>query len=546
METQVADFVEQHKMLILRFGYDSLGFSGGFEKRVSKLFPHYHVSIKTCEDLWRRGWLHADDAVVRHKGKLGKWGKQYETSKVRKFTNVPTNSTFSRSYHVSFSRFRLITLHYLVSYMNHMSSITNFTNKVSFMSYVDFHRKFVLNKFKSKNMIDMIWRVNELPEVLRVCCALVGENIQSINPSPVQWTDNPIDCPYGFHDDYLILWKESKLLFESLGLSWFEQWHKSLRIEAAKLMDYEELYYLLRFTDWKRRESLESDLGLSMILREGAELIRRVVWVVFRQNLPDEDICYGEWAPDGREHTFGNQSPFENPTLTSTRMLEYFQLRSSSKALLYVEGKTELGYFESGIKYFGIDHVDVVDMDGSIKKTTIEELIRIDKANRRYSFFVIDGDIASIVDDFVDRAKMNRLVGSIFVNHPDFELGFFDFSTAVNGIALLLKEQGIGVDAKDLDDLNDNGRLCKNWEQQIRRRYKVDGLKGELLGSKLFEYQVGEGLPVSAMEVFRQCSNSLDSNFDYSARSVLLYKIGLTSPAEIQRVVDGNLFALDT
>ena len=204
-----------------------------------------------------------------------------------------------------------------------------------------------------------------------------------------------------------------------------------MRIDAAWLDKNHELYVLLRVAGWEKRKNLQGQVSGALWIRHIAEVIRRAFEEVHSVRWLEEDQAFGLWFPAGRKKAFGSDRAFDDTLRAKPYVAYNFELFTGSAIRWYVEGATEYYAVIEAIpapERFGIE---LVNLGGGIKSgksntaLKFEEMLKEDRAHRRFSILSFDGDVQANLKAIRRQVEQDNVVGSIFVHRPDFEFANF-------------------------------------------------------------------------------------------------------------------------
>lgn len=304
-----------------------------------------------------------------------------------------------------------------------------------------------------------------------------------------------------------------------------------LRIEAAKLDDNHELYLILRATNWQKRERIEGHLGCAMWLRHMAEVLRLGYDELYEDRLVHEDEAFGMWHEGARKWVYGSEYPLENIPDMVRRILPRWGVTSSPRVRFYVEGETEEGALETGLEGFLGFGVEVVNLRAQGWGTWLRQELENDVAAKRLSLLMLDDDQVAGLSETETRkrqdairalkahARDNLIVGMVFVNSPDIELGCFTIEELLKATTYYEEAAGITylepLVASEFKDVQ-SGRAFEERYCELRM---APSLKGKAWGAALMRV---------AFESDHEESNRLVHAWACAAR-------GVTTDYEVQR-----------
>jgi hypothetical protein len=288
---------------------------------------------------------------------------------------------------------------------------------------------------------------------------------------------------------------------KSLDPGFWRERHESLRIEAARMDDNPRLYLLLRACDWDRREELKGRISGALWIRHIAEVIRRAFEEVHREQWREgelwleEDQAFGTWHSGGRRRLFGASRPLDDLRRCRPYLAYHFGVFTGSAVRWYVEGKTEYYAIEEVLgnrEGFGIEPVNlhgIIERDRDNIALKLEEWLKEDKAQRRFSIISFDCDRKQSVDTVRRQISEGNLVGYAAAHEPDFEFYNFTIDELAEVAARIDEEQGFSGDPIRNADWTgvQSGKAFDEKYRRISAR-KPASLKGRAWGRALAGY----------------------------------------------------------
>ena len=272
----------------------------------------------------------------------------------------------------------------------------------------------------------------------------------------------------------------------------WQQKHKTLRIQAARMDGNPELYLLLRVSRWTGRERLKGLVSGALWLRHIAETIRLAFEEVHEQHWQEEDQAFGFWPQGARKRAFGSERPLDDVLQSRHYLASSFGLFTGSLVRWYVEGDTE---YYAVIESVGDPHrfgVELVNLRGNIKSERdnaalkLEDWLKEDKALRRFSIISVDLDVTENVKAIRRQVREDNIVGSISPHDPDFEFANFSVRELVEVAAEIDELHGFSGDTvrkANWDDVK-TGRAFEEAYSKVSER-TPGSLKGEEWGRGL-------------------------------------------------------------
>jgi hypothetical protein len=201
--------------------------------------------------------------------------------------------------------------------------------------------------------------------------------------------------------------------------------HMDLRTQGGLLDENDELYLVLRTSNWRTRERLKGRIGMALWWRHMAETIRLGYDELYEDRLVHEDEAFGFWRPGARAWAYGSEYPLDDPREIQKRLLPRMGIHSGVLARFYVEGDTEEGALRAGLAGAIGYVVDVVNLKAKGWRDWLPQELRNDQKAKRFSLLMLDADREDTVRAVKRHAQDNLIVGMVFLNKPDLEMGCF-------------------------------------------------------------------------------------------------------------------------
>lgn len=337
------------------------------------------------------------------------------------------------------------------------------------------------------------------------------------------WSANNDEAFYQRKSDY---GSKVKNLVKNLDVFEWQEYHRQLRVDAAKLDNNGELYLLLRLSIWKKREKLTGYISGALWIRHIAEIIRRVFEDVHQCVWDEEDQAFGWWLEGGRKVAFGAARPLDLPGHSRTRIVTGFGLATGSCVRWYVEGETELAAVKRIIPKPELKNIELINLKGNFRtgKSNIAmklvDFLTEDIIQRRLSIISFDQDVADNVKTIKGFIQRGEFIGLIFANAPDFEFQNFSLKELID-IAIIVDEDD-GFDSRHFLESDwsgvDSGKTFENRYKDLSSR--KESLKGEKWGAALGTYALDNqqrednGEERSFIKSIREASRARLSNYD--------------------------------
>lgn len=219
-----------------------------------------------------------------------------------------------------------------------------------------------------------------------------------------------------------------KHIYKTIDLDTIKLLREGLVTEAEREDPNATVHALIRMMNSDKRLCLKGKLGLSMLLLEMAEVLRRAAEYYFEINLDEENKVQGRWYFDGfMKEQFGTVRILDDP-IAKNEFIRFLGLDYTLRAKIYVEGVTEYGFLEEA--FAGIHAIQIINLEGKFsegkrKGIAFRDSLREDQRLRLFSFVFIDNDRKDNIRVLEKAVSDNDFFGMFFKSNPDFECGNF-------------------------------------------------------------------------------------------------------------------------
>lgn len=284
-------------------------------------------------------------------------------------------------------------------------------------------------------------------------------------------------------------------MVRALDVGLWQTVHTRLGTDAAELDKNNELYLLLRLSNWEQRKKLMGDLAGALWFRHMAEVVRRAFEEVHSVEWHEEDQAFGTWFPGARKSSFGSERPLDDVTKSKPYMAFYYGLFTGSAVRWYVEGDTEFYSVLYVILEPARVRIELINLRGNIEAgrdnaaLKVNDWLKEDRTHRRFSMISLDLDVAANVKFVKRQIEQGNVVGYIAAHKPDFEFANFTIQELAEVAALLDEANGTSGEAVRNADWAgvQNGRAFEDRYKLVSDR-KPRGLKGKEWGEALAAY----------------------------------------------------------
>jgi hypothetical protein len=289
--------------------------------------------------------------------------------------------------------------------------------------------------------------------------------------------------------------KKVRKLLLSLNPEEWKSIHERLRRQATNIDDNDDLYLLLRLSNWNRRENLKGKIALALWIRHIAEVLRLGFSDMCGEKWEEEDQAYGMWHPGGRKSFYGTERPIENAIIARPYLAFLFGFFTGSVVRWYVEGETEYYAIAEVLPNAPIEGIELINLRGSIASEKqnaplkLKDLLEEDLKLRRFSIISFDRDVPANVRTIRKMIEAEKIVGLVAAHQPDFEFQNFSLTELVEVIARTEIQAGGDPEVIrrfDWSGIQSGKALDDRYINILSRKYP--NLKGERWGRALAAY----------------------------------------------------------
>jgi hypothetical protein len=480
------------------------------------------------QEFWSRGWLRADKADIVKRGRRRPLVEPVEAlSFEHPLGEKIRGAGRGRSYELQFHPFRLYPMLRILSAMRWTLSRGSVLYPKGLREHADRHVQRVRTHLRSPRFLEQIEGWNGIADL-------------AILLEPLYWpymtgrtTERSFVLPGSLEETNkggrLAEYRSSILAFvQRIPKAMLAGAHMDLRYQASLLDDNQELYLILRASSWSRRERLKGDIGAALWIRHLAEVIRLAYDELYDDRLVHEDEAGSQWVEGARAWVYGSEYPLENPREMIRRVLPRYGIDSSPRVRFYVEGDTEEGAMEEALQgYLGYG-IEIVNLKSRGWDDWLLLQLQKDVEASRLSLIMLDGDRKDHIEAIRRRATEGRIVGMVFLNTPDIELGNFSIEQLVRATQLYETELGLEgppLDVAAFEGVASGRSFAKTYEDLRLSR----GIKGAAWGRALvkvaYEDREHDGDETNGLVYAVACAHrAMTTDYDASKR---MYRINL-------------------
>lgn len=381
------------------------------------------------ETFWRQGWLRVDGAKIVRQGRQRFLADPIEALDYGHPLNTKIRAVGAkRGYDFRLHPFRIYPLLRILNTMGWSMSRSSVLYPKGFLEHATRHVQRVRTQVRSTAFMKLIDDWNGVADLAILLEPLYWPQItRQTKRKPFESDDLG-----NFESQDYQSYRESILkLVLSIPKAMLAGAHADLRYEANQIDGNQELYLILRASNWRRRERLKSHIGCALWLRHMAEVIRLAFDEIYEDRLVHEDEAGSQWVKGARTWSYGSEYPLDDPQEMVRRVLPRYGIASSPRVRFYVEGDTEEGALEEGLQGALGYGVEIVNFKSKGWDDWLLLQLQKDVEARRLSMVMLDGDRKDHVDSIRRRVVEKRIVGMVFVHKPDIELGNFSVEQLV-------------------------------------------------------------------------------------------------------------------
>lgn len=287
-------------------------------------------------------------------------------------------------------------------------------------------------------------------------------------------------------------------LVKTLDADLWQRVHTSLCKDAARMDRNDELYLLLRLSNWEQRKKLVGCISGALWLRHIAEVIRRAFEDAHSVQWLEEDEAFATWFAGGRIFSYGSERPLDDEAKSKPYLALSFGLFTGSLIRWYVEGETEYHAVLYRIPEPSKVGIELVNLRGNLANEKdnialkLSDGLKKDRELRRFSMLSFDLDVPQNVKAIARQVQQGNIVGYIAAHNPDFEFANFTVHELAEIAALIDEEDNNNSVSGDVVRNADwtgiiNARDFEAEYKKISLR-KPQGLKGPDWGKALAAY----------------------------------------------------------
>lgn len=307
----------------------------------------------------------------------------------------------------------------------------------------------LFSESSAQTICKMIWQIPQAqtttsfwPEVRRLndLAAFLIMSEPTHYPRVVQMSGGPLlRTPEQHRADHKQHAAAVQTLYRRAGL-------EQLQAERERMVRWAEIeepnrnvHILLRLAAGKIRRELKGSLGIAVLLKGLAEMVRRGCAAHIKgEALPcEEHIGFSSIDDRVMQEAFGASSIVDAEAAAKEAYLRHFRLDYSTQVRWYVEGATEFGAVSEAADALGAAHIEIIDLKAQFIANSRKNILgfrdslRRDQATQVLSFVSVDTDRDDNLRALRRAAEDEEITGRVFLSAPDFEMANFSLNDLV-------------------------------------------------------------------------------------------------------------------
>lgn len=333
---------------------------------------------------------------------------------------------------------------------------------------------------------------NDLAAFLVMCEPILYPYVVGTRSIPFELQDSP-EQHQALLDQHS---NELRTCFRRAGVQRLRSLHSELVRDSEMADSNTDIHTLLRLGSGNLRRKTKGAIGIAVLLRACAEMVRRGIarFLEVEQPIPEEDeVGFAVWTPGIKERIYGSERIVDGPASAKSAFLRQISLDYATTLRWYVEGATEYGAISTAVQALGLHHVEVIDLKAQVVEKGVvafRESLRRDKRAQILSFIMLDSDRDDWLRALRRAAKDDEIVGRVIISKPDIEICNFTTDELVDVLRTVP-----GCETLDRDRLVEATRGCDSGKSFFECVHAADNniesAKGEAWGAALMRYALG-------------------------------------------------------
>lgn len=392
------------------------------------------------ERIWQLGLLRADLIVTKRKLgqpgfsliKEGDDGTYYYADE--RPCQIPKNwrsglkglGPRTRGLDIWFHPFRSYVLHHIRRVLDfHFSPVYSLLNATWYQEQTESHLAHLDERFQSEQFVEVLSRLNNITAMVVAVEPYIFPNLFHMLRSSGSIDFDTQRQHISEH------WREVVPCYQSIGIDRIESIRSQLCMDADTLEPNDDIHRILRLANGEMRLNVNGDLGLALLFRTMAEILRRAAEDIWSTKLPEEDeIGFHPSSAEGKARFYGSPRLFDGNRNVAQEFMRSFGLDYGLRVRWYVEGHTEYGALKWLISNRNIKGMEIINVEGNVIQRGGKGLKFIDSLLEDinqciFSFISIDGDVSSNIKAVQLAAERDEMFGRVSYSTPDFELHNF-------------------------------------------------------------------------------------------------------------------------
>jgi len=339
-------------------------------------------------------------------------------------------------------------------------------------------------------------------------------------------------------EDGFWTWREEydavgQLVDVGLTLDKLEQHHRELSTSAQLFDPLRHFRVLLQHVGRDRRMRLKGDSLAAHELYDMAETLRRYLEAYHDRVLPEEDDYLS--VTDSKRvkiNWFGTDRTADADRQALWRIVRYFGLDPQIRATWFLEGDTEVAFFEhlAELQHIDLDRrgLKLFNLGGNSgfdKNQVLRYMLKQHETGGAFASIALDEDPQGgtrHIEDLKRLDKLGQLTAGYRVWEPDFETANFTPDELASSATMLarLEESDVEIKGADINNqIAQTGQPAGKAIEALRRRHHLYTGKGASWGRCLADVAFLSGGERPAFEEFAKLVRASWADFDFTLRS---------------------------
>ena len=313
--------------------------------------------------------------------------------------------------------------------------------------------------------------------------------------------------------------------------------HRDMSVSAGLHDPLRHFRNLIQHMSRDRRRHLNGDALASHDLYDFAETLRRYLEAFHNVGqLPEEDDYLG-MGPEASQRVkntlFGSKRTADPDRSALWRIVRYFGVDPQIRATWFLEGDTEVAFFERLAEHYGIDldrhGLVLYNLEGNARhgrSREVRHMLKQLEQGGAFAFIALDRDEQGGTKHLVALQKLDEQ-GLLTAGHriwdPDFEAANFTGEELAKAATLMAQEQGAVVEFTETDivrEMEERGKTAGKAVEALLNSEQLFSGKGRLWGQCLANVAIETESDRPAIEDFQKLYRASWADFDFSVKTL--------------------------